>query len=245
MGYECPDYSRNEYPDFDASLKGCVGIPSKVKEPTYVPLPQIDGKSWTPMNFLYSKGGTFSITTKDGHTYGPDDNARLVNMLDARVRTGKNTHIRVTLPDGHDFVMGPESDMVFDSFVYNPNMSTTEAVIQNLKGIVRFVTSVIVNHAPPQDMRIKLPVGSLGMRGTDVEIVHSRADAPDVGPEIWAFIAHSGDVAFIDPQGKTIQVPAGSQLLYDTDSKRTYTGAGTKGNVAILNATDSWDTSPN
>jgi hypothetical protein len=83
------------------------------------------------------------------------------------------------------------------------------------------------------------------MRGTDVEIVHSRADAPDVGPEIWAFIAHSGDVAFIDPQGKTIQVPAGSQLLYDTDSKRTYTGAGTKGNVAILNATDSWDTSPN
>ncbi len=245
-GYSCPTYipisRHDDLPSFDGTLKGCVGTPLHNRIPTYVPLPVIDGASWKPLNVMYSSVGALDIQTKDGHRYGSytgNFNILEANLMDAQVRTGDNTSFRVTLPDGHDFAIGPNSDITLDKFVYDPNQSYTEMAVENLKGIFRWVTAKMAR-PDPQQIKVKLPVGDLFIRGTDVEIIHGRQDpgGKDSDPNIWCIYAYSGDVEFTDTTGKVTKILMGNALVIGDGPA----GMGT--NVAhrpVLNNTDSWD----
>ena len=83
--------------------------------------------------------------------------------------TGSNGHVQVLLQDETVFTLGANADMVIDDFVYDPNTSTRKIAAQLTKGVFRWVTGKVARTGP-QDLKVGLAVGSIGIRGTDFEV---------------------------------------------------------------------------
>ena len=74
--------------------------------------------------------------------------------------------MQILLPDETVFTLGPNSDMVLDEFVYDPKKDAGKITAELLKGTFRLVTGKLGHRIDP---KIKLIVGTIGIRGTDVE----------------------------------------------------------------------------
>ncbi len=214
-GYVCP-----EPPRFDG-IEGCYRRPDrKSLDSTYVPLPEIDGKSWTAKNVISS--GKFTVITKDGREWQSNEvNMTTINLLDATIKTGKGSVVRFVLPDETTFVVGPNSDLTFDSFVYNPNESYSEMTIRIAKGFFRFVTGKSARR-DPASKNVILPVGNLGIRGTDVEIEHdpNGHGTWNEGSDRWWIFAYDGDINFVDSETQqNFAIPVGQHLLMYSHAK--------------------------
>jgi hypothetical protein len=164
QGRLCP-----EPPAFDGH-KGCVGRPVSQRPKDFIPLPTVDGRFWTPRNFSYSKGGSFTIKTNDGHEYHQGDDLLNVNLLHSTIITNDDTHIRFTLPDGHDFVQGPNTICDITSYIYDPNISTADMWLSRLNGVVRIVAGTL-QKMMPQTTIVREPQLVAAVRGTDVVII--------------------------------------------------------------------------
>src|SRR5205809_3265049 len=147
-GYICP------HPPRFNGIEGCYRRPDhKTLNTTYVPLPMIEGKSWTAKKVLAS--GDFTVITPDGHTwYSNQTNMTTINLLNSRIKTGEHTAVRFVLPDDTELVLGPQSDITIDKFIYNPNESYTEMTIDLIKGFFRFVTGKL-SHQDPASKNVK------------------------------------------------------------------------------------------
>jgi hypothetical protein len=86
----------------------------------------------------------------------------------ARIVTGADGRLQVLLLDETVFTMGANSDMVLDEFVYDPDTSVEKFNARVMKGIFRLVTGKVARK-DPASMKVTLPVGDLGIRGTDFE----------------------------------------------------------------------------
>jgi len=71
------------------------------------------------------------------------------------------------LLDQTTFTIGPDSFVRIDEFVYDPNTGAGKLTASIGKGVFRFVSGKIAA-AHPQDMTVKLPVATIGVRGTMV-----------------------------------------------------------------------------
>jgi len=85
------------------------------------------------------------------------------------VITGANSRLQLLLLDETAFTMGPNSDMVLDEFVYDSNTNSEKIAASVSKGIFRWVTGKAARK-DPANMKVKLPVGIIGIRGTDFEV---------------------------------------------------------------------------
>lgn len=94
-----------------------------------------------------------------------------------RVITGPNSRVQMRFDDDTVLTMGPNSDLAMDDFGYNPAPATeTRGVVVSLvKGFFRFVTGKIAM-TQPSNMKVKLPVGCLGHRGTDYRVTIRSSD---------------------------------------------------------------------
>ena len=92
-------------------------------------------------------------------------------LLDA-IQSGPRSGMQIMLLDETVFTIGPESEMVVDEFVYDPQTNTGKVSAKITKGVFRFVTGRVARENPA-DMNVKLPSGTLGVRGT---IVAGRVD---------------------------------------------------------------------
>lgn len=115
--------------------------------------------------------GEFCIKNSDGSRL---TNANLQAGHVARVETGTRVttgpagRLRIILPDETVFTIGPNSDMVMDEFVYDTNNNPKKITARLKKGIFRWVTGKTARK-DPASMKVTLPVGDLGIRGTDFE----------------------------------------------------------------------------
>jgi hypothetical protein len=98
----------------------------------------------------------------------------------ARIVTGDNARMRVVLLDQTVFTMGPNSEMVLDEFVYDPDTSAGKVSVMVTKGIFRFVTGKTYTPSNPEDVKVTLPEGTIGIRGTDVEIDYQPGAASSI-----------------------------------------------------------------
>jgi hypothetical protein len=73
------------------------------------------------------------------------------------------------LPDDTTFTIGPNSDIVIDSFVYDPDNTPKKVIASMSKGVFRWVTGKTKPLKDPPEMKVKLPVMAVGIRGTDFE----------------------------------------------------------------------------
>ncbi len=93
-------------------------------------------------------------------------------FLQDAIQSGPRSGMQILLLDETVFTIGPESELVVDEFVYDPQTNRGKVSAQITKGVFRFVTGRVARENPA-DMNVKLPSGTLGVRGT---IVAGSAD---------------------------------------------------------------------
>jgi FecR-like protein len=88
-------------------------------------------------------------------------------FLQDGIKSGVRSGMQILLLDETVFTIGPESELVIDEFVYDPSTNAGKLSAEITKGVFRFVSGKIA-HDKPEDMNLKLPSGTLGVRGTMV-----------------------------------------------------------------------------
>ena len=88
-----------------------------------------------------------------------------VQMKD-ELRTGPNARLQVTFRDNTVLTLGENASVVVDSYVYDPDKSTGEAVLQATRGAFRFVTGRL-KELKQNKIAVSTPVADIGIRGTE------------------------------------------------------------------------------
>jgi hypothetical protein len=86
-------------------------------------------------------------------------------FLGDRIVTGPAGGLQVMLLDGTTFSVGPNSSMVIDEFVYNPANGTGKLTASLTRGTLRLISGRLARQEQ-EAIRIKLPVATVGVRGT-------------------------------------------------------------------------------
>ncbi len=129
----------------------------------------------------------------------------------ARIVTGDNARMQVLLLDQTVFTMGPNSDMVLDEFVYDPDTDKGKLSAGITKGIFRLVTGKTYTPRDSEDLKVTLPVGTIGIRGTDVEVDYQ----PGAASSIRLF---SGELEITESKtGKTFAMHGGQMMAIASD----------------------------
>lgn len=85
--------------------------------------------------------------------------------LGDEVRTDGEGQLQIMLLDESVFTIGPNSAVVIDTFIYDPATHEGKIDARVIQGVFRFITGQIA-HKKPEQVEIKLPTGSVGVRGT-------------------------------------------------------------------------------
>lgn len=90
-----------------------------------------------------------------------------------RISTTDRGSVQVIFVDKTTLNIGPNSDMVIDEFVYNPNTGTGRMAATLTKGVLRVVGGNVTHS---EGAVIKTPVATVGVRGGVATISHSAAN---------------------------------------------------------------------
>ena len=82
------------------------------------------------------------------------------------VTTGANSSSQFKMSDDTRLAVGPNSQVLLDEFVYDPNPGNRKFVLRGLKGALRFVTG----NNPSDTYTINTPTAVIGVRGTMFDI---------------------------------------------------------------------------
>ena len=136
-------------------------------------------------------GVTAAVTNKVTGTLEGD--ARTLDIgsgifQDETIDTWKESTTQLMFLDETTITMGPESSMLLDKFVFDPDSNTGEFVLSTTKGAFRFITGSV----DPSSYTIETPIATMGVRGTIIEwrvnknnvllkLVHGAADICNTG----------------------------------------------------------------
>ena len=120
-----------------------------------------------------------TIADQVGHNIKSGEPIFLGDQINSKADSG----LQVLLMDQTAFTIGPNSALVIDEFIYDPNTQTGKVTAQILKGTFRFVTGKVANK-DPERMVVNLPSAVIGIRGTMVggNVQGKRASVVLLGP---------------------------------------------------------------
>lgn len=95
------------------------------------------------------------------------------------IAAGVDSSAQLLFRDKTSLTVGPRSQVVIDSFVYNPQTGAGGAAIAVAKGALRFVTGT----QPSSSYAVKTPSASIGVRGSIIEMFVS-----ELGHEVFVLI---------------------------------------------------------
>jgi len=159
--------------------------------------------------------GEFYFLTKDGRKVTGEEASKVSLEEGTKVVTGSDGHIKMTLPDNTTFTVGPNSDLVIDKFVYDPDKSPEKIMATMTKGVFRWVTGKAYGDAAvykdPAQMKVNLPVVAVGIRGTDFE----ATVAPDGSGSV---VLNFGQLEITEKKtGFTFILNAGEKITFGAD----------------------------
>jgi hypothetical protein len=93
-----------------------------------------------------------------------------------KITTGPDSKLQILLLDETTFTIGPNSEMTLDDFVYDPATNVGKVSAKVAKGTFRFITGKVARK-DPDSMKVKLNVGTIGIRGTMVAGVAGEKEA--------------------------------------------------------------------
>lgn len=128
-----------------------------------------------------------------------------------RVSSEERSLAQLLLLDESTFKLGPNSSVVIDEFIYDPERGTGEMVVQAASGVMRFISGAI-GRSDPDNVKIKTPLGTLGVRGTMVTVSIQRG--PDGQPQEALYVLNGpgADTNALARRG-AIQVTAQGQTV--------------------------------
>jgi hypothetical protein len=116
------------------------------------------------------------------------------------ITTGTDAKAVIEFRDGSTFEIGADAVVRIDSFIFNPEESTSHKAVQVTRGVFRYVSGYI---ASDQDAKITTPAGEMGIRGSVVEGI--------VDPSIPDFVyVGEGNATFTNGAGSSDLIPGGS-----------------------------------
>ena len=111
-------------------------------------------------------GVTSVVNTKAEGTPPASDTRTLATgtkmFFEEKVVTNETGRAQLLFTDNSSMTVGPNSDLVIDTFIYNPDTKVGDMTVSLTKGFVRFVGGRISKRKP---VKIKTPIGSIGIRG--------------------------------------------------------------------------------
>jgi hypothetical protein len=141
---------------------------------------------------------------------------------DETVRTGDSAVADLVFIDNTNLSVGPISEVRLDKFVYDPTGSSGKVVLQATKGAFRFVTG-------SQDHRayeVRTPFGSLGVRGTVVELVIKQCvPGQPLGTCGVTVKLVQGAASFTTSNGQTVDLNSANTTLSVSGNGTTSTGS--------------------
>ncbi|MEL6336023.1 MAG: FecR family protein [Pseudomonadota bacterium] len=94
-----------------------------------------------------------------------------------RITTGSGGRAQILFLDETALTIGPNSEVVIDRFVYDPNQGTGEIAAEMATGFLRYLSGSVGSNAP-ENVSIGTPAATIGIRGSAV-IVAQTTDDPD------------------------------------------------------------------
>ena len=88
-------------------------------------------------------------------------------FLQDRVETADKSRMQIVLLDETVFTVGANTDLAIDEFVYDPAADAASLSASYTKGVFRYVSGKVGN-LKPQNVSIKLPSATIGIRGTSM-----------------------------------------------------------------------------
>ena len=91
----------------------------------------------------------------------------------------KESNAQVILLDETVLTVGEDSEVIIDEFTYDPKSKSGKIVSNILSGTVKVITGNISKNNP-KDLKIKMPTGTLGARGTEFVVMTDSNDKSTV-----------------------------------------------------------------
>ena len=98
-----------------------------------------------------------------------------------RIDTDARGLLQVLLADGTTFTVGPNSGLIIDTFVYDPDKGTAKITASLSKGVFRFIGGK--TSKTPGGVQLNTPVGTVGIRGGIANLVFDPQQ-PGIPPHI-------------------------------------------------------------
>ena len=116
------------------------------------------------------------------------------------ITTGADAKTVIEFRDGSTFEIGADAVVRIDSFIFNPEESTSHKAVQVTRGVFRYVSGYV---ASDQDTKITTPAGEIGIRGSVVEGI--------VDPSVPDFVyVGEGNATFTNRAGSSDLAAGGS-----------------------------------
>jgi hypothetical protein len=122
------------------------------------------------------------------------------------IETQEESATEITFLDETIISLGPDSSIVLDEFVYDPNPSNSSFVVTVTEGAMRFTSGVL----PSESYKIHTPVATIGIRGTIIDLVveHETQSDGTVRTNVNLSVIE-GEADLIDCRGNVTHVPTG------------------------------------
>lgn len=112
-----------------------------------------------------------------------------------RIETSSAGSVQVLFVDKTTLNIGPNSNLVIDEFVYDPNAKAGSMALTLTKGAARFVGG---NASHTGGAEVKTPVATIGIRGGVAAVIHRDGET--------TAILQFGTLTVVGPGGETIVV---------------------------------------
>ncbi len=122
------------------------------------------------------------------------------------IETFEESAAELTFLDESTLNLGPNSTIVLDQFVYDPEPTNSAFVLTVTQGALRFTSGVL----PTEAYKINTPVATIGIRGTIVELIvdeELQLDGSRLTRVDLAVV--KGEAHLIDCDGNITSVPSG------------------------------------
>jgi len=103
--------------------------------------------------------------------------------LNETIYAGIDSGTQILLLDQSTFTIGSDSEVVMDTFIYDPATNDGKIVASVKKGSLKIISGLI-SKKNPDSLTVKVPEGTLGSRGTEFQTMVSKkkTDTLLIGP---------------------------------------------------------------
>jgi hypothetical protein len=128
------------------------------------------------------------------------------------ITTEKESATKLTFLDETVLTLGPDSSVVLDRFVYDPDPSRASFVMTATQGIFRFASGKL----PKNAYRLHTPAATIGIRGTVLDLAIERADRPGAD-SVVRIALQEGEATIDDCRGQEQALAAGQSIELSWD----------------------------